>query len=155
MKPATALIFLLLLSLVTISCKKKAKTTLTGDYLVIGHDGGFVNTNAPYYVITGSGLAEDTTHYPYGQVPANNSGFNFNYNLPTARYDTVKGLLNSIPSELLGRNNTDIGTACPDFGYEDVRASINGVLYQWKFECNQSASSAEVQAFINRINADF
>lgn len=151
----TALLFLLLLSLVTISCNKKSKSTLTGNYMIIGHDGGFVAMNAPYYMITTSGLKEDTTRYPYGQVPANTNGFNFNYNLPSARYDTVKDLLNSIPPELLSKNNADIGSPCPDFGYEDVRASINGVLYKWKFECNQSSSSTEVQAFITRINTDF
>ena len=155
MKTTTALLCLFLLSLATISCNKKSTSTLTGNYMIIGHDGGFVATNAPYYMITTSGLKQDTTQYPYGQVPTNTTGFNFNYSLPAARYDTVKDLLNSIPHELFGKNGADIGTACPDFGYEDIRASINGVYYHWTFECDISSSSAEVKAFINRIYADF
>ena len=155
MKTTLSVFLVLLASIAAISCNKKSQATLTGNYLIIGHDGGFVAYVSNYYLITKTGLSKDTTHYDYGKVPTNFRDFKFNYQLPTAQYDTVKDLLTSIPSELLSKNNTDIGGYCPDYGYDDIRASIDGVLYEWKFECDQSGSSAAVQEFFRKIHTDF
>ncbi len=155
MKKLIPALFLFIVAVAAYSCNKKSDATPIGNYLIIGHEGGFVAFVSNYYLLTNSGLSKDTSHYDYGKAPSNLRDFRFNYHLPSAQFDTVKGLLTAIPSELLGRNNADIGGYCPDYGYEDVRASINGVMYQWKFECDQSTSSAEVQEFVRKINADF
>ena len=156
MKKTVTLLLLAAVTLFAVSCNKTStKSAAIGDYMIVGHAGGFVAINSPYFLLTGTGLSEDTMQYPYAQVPADLSGFHFTYRLPAARYDTVKAVLTSIPGELLGKSGQDIGLICPDYGYDDVRASINGIVYKWKFECDQSASSAEVQAFVNKVRADF
>jgi hypothetical protein len=107
-------------------------------------------------MLTSDSLAEDTTHYNNAlPVPTDVTKFNFNYLLSSARFDTVKYLLSSIPAELFGNNNADIGAICPDFGYTDVRASVNGVRYKWSFECDVSSSSPAVQQFVKTLRADF
>ncbi len=110
----------------------------------------------PFYKLTANQLLEDSTRYNYTlPVPTDVNKFNFNYTLPAARFDTVKYLLSSIPEELFTQNNADIGMYCPDFGYTDVRASVNGVLYKWSFECNLSNTSIAVQQFVQHLRADF
>jgi hypothetical protein len=159
MKNITSLIFAFLVVSIFISCSKGVKNTTvytSADYMIIGHQGGFVAYISPYYKITGSQLLEDTTHYSGSYpVPSDTSGFNFSQLLPSARFDSVSSILASIPAELFNRNNADIGDFCPDFGYDDIRASVNGVFYKWSFECDQSKSSSAVQQFVKQIRADF
>jgi hypothetical protein len=83
------------------------------------------------------------------------SKFDFNTVLPVSAYNSVSSLPTSIPPELLSRSNEHIGDVFPDAGYTDVRASVNGVYYRWFFEAGQSASSAEVQAFVTQARACF
>ena len=154
MKPVHALVLMVLMCTV-FSCKKKSNTiTITGNYMIIGHNGGFVAINPPYYLLTTTALLKDTTQY-YGAIPDDVSKFHFNITAPAAQYDSVKYLLNDIPSELFNENHADIGSIFPDFGYEDVRTSVNGVLYQWSFQGDQSASSHQIQQFITTLNSDF
>ena len=153
MKTVTALL-LVFLAFTVFSCKKKSNNTITGNYMIIGHNGGFVAINPPYYLLTTSALLKDTTQYS-GTIPDDVSKFHFNIVEPTAQYDSVKYLLNAIPSELFSENHADIGKMFPDVGYEDVRVSVNGVLYQWTFQSDQSASSQQIQQFVHTLNSDF
>jgi hypothetical protein len=140
------------------SCSKEKGdgTYTTADFLIVGRAGGFVQYFGPYYKITLSLLSEDSTRYNGSVlVPVDATGFNFSFTLPQARYDTVRSLLTAIPTELFNKNNADIGDFCPDFGYTDVRASVNGVMYKWSFECDQSKSSITVQQFVQKLRADF
>ncbi len=153
MKTIKSLLLLSLLFITAFSCRKKdAQYTVKGDYMVVGWTGGFVapDAKATYYLITTSELRVDNSQIQ-SSIPTNINGFNFNTVMPTAKYDAVKSLLTTIPSELLSRNNASIGDVFPDAGYKDVRASINGTLYSWKFEADQTKSSQAIQDFVKRI----
>ena len=143
---------LLLLIIAGTSCKhNSADYTITGDYMIIGRAGGFVALPYDtYYLISGSQLREDTT-VPYAAIPDDISKFNFNIVMPASKYDSVKNLPASIPSELLGRNNQTIGSYIPDAGYTDIRTSINGVAYKWIFAPDQSSSSPAIHHFLDSV----
>lgn len=147
-------LLLLFLLVIVASCKKKHQPAMVGNYMIIGHNGGFVTINEPYYLLTTSQLLKDTTQY-WGKVPDDISKFHFNVVESSAKYDSVKSILNVIPNELFGVNHASIGSTFPDVGYEDVRTSANGVLYQWYFQSDQSNSSAQIRQFINTIYSDF
>ena len=138
------------------SCDK-GKTTAgssTADYIIVGHTGGFVSNVAltPYFLIKDTTLREDTS-VRANTVPTSYGGFNFNYLLPHALYDSVAGgLLTAVPTELLSHNGGDYGSSMPDVGYTDVRAQIGGALYSWRFEYNQTTSSSDVQLFVQKLN---
>ena len=154
MKTIKSLLLLSLLFITAFSCRKKdAQYTVKGDYMVVGWTGGFVtpDTKATYYLITSSELRVDNSQIQ-SSIPTNVNGFNFSTSLPAAKYDAVKTLLTTIPSELLTRNNASIGDLFPDAGYRDVRASIGGTLYTWKFEADQTKSSQAIQDFVKKIN---
>ena len=120
--------------------------------MVVGWTGGFVSpdTKATYYLITTSELRVDNTQ-TQSSIPTDVNKFNFNTLVPTAKFEAVKSLLTTIPSELLSRNNSSIGDMFPDAGYKDVRASIGGTLYTWKFEADQTRSSQAIQDFVKKI----
>ena len=154
----TSLFFLVSLGVILLfSCTKGKKNSLQpADFMIIGHMGGFVPYTSPFYKLTSSQLWEDTTKYDYTHpLPADFANLNFNYQLSSSKFDSVKDLLSSIPAELFGRNNTHIGGLFPDVGYTDVRASVNGVIYHWGFEADQSTSSTAIQQFVQRIKADY
>ena len=139
------------------SCSKKTgttmSTTITGDYLIVGHTGGFVmgTTINPYYLVHDTTLSADTS-LNATNIPATTSGFHFNYQYPRARFDTVgAGLIASIPTELLSKNGATIGQTFPDVGYTDVRASIGGTYYTWIFLAKQDSSSAAIQQFVKKL----
>jgi hypothetical protein len=123
----------------------------------VGHTGGFVSNLAlsPYYLINNGQLLKDTTVQVALGIPDDVNAFHFNVLLPAADYATVADLLTSIPSELLGKNGESIGTAFPDVGYTDVRTSVNGTVYKWHFEADQSTSSTAVKAFVARLNFQY
>lgn len=135
------------------SCQKKTVPTSTAnaDYLIIGSTGGFAGPIAmqDYYLISNGQLKKATLGASH--VPDDVSKFNFNTTMPTAKYELVKDLPNSIPAELLAGTTVSIGQAWPDAGYMDVRALIKGKSYVWHFEADQSVSSAEVKAFLDKI----
>jgi hypothetical protein len=139
------------------ACKKDKSTPVSGDYLVVGHTGGFVSNLAltPYYLINNGQLLKDTTIFATTHIPDDVNSFHFYVLLPSVNYDSVATLLTTIPSELLSRNGQSIGTALPDAGYTDVRTSINGIVYKWHFEVDQSTSSSEVRTFATRLNFSF
>ena len=153
----SSLFILLFASVWFTSCHKEKNTTThfapTGDYLIVGATGGFIapTSPSPYSLIADSSLREDTL-LNSTNIPTAYSGFNFDYVLPQARYDTVAaGILSAIPSELLAENGASIGAYVPDVGYTDVRARIASVDYTWKFEGNQSGSSAGIQLFLQKL----
>lgn len=157
MKTIFTYCIILALAICGASCTHKNHNDypVAGDYLVIGHPGGFVNTPLiTYYLIANTHLTKDTA-VPYGAVPDDISKFNFNAPGTTAQYDSVKNLPSSIPSELLSRNNQNIGQLVPDMGYYDVRASVNGAVYKWSFEGDQSGSSAAIQQFVTQAETLF
>src|ERR1019366_2256279 len=106
MKPVFSFCVLLLFIIADTSCMHKSNNyTITGDYMIIGHPGGFVaSPTINYYLISNGQVREDTTVL-YGVLPDDISKFNFNIVLSAAKYDSVKNLPSSIPSELLSRNN--------------------------------------------------
>ncbi len=122
--------------------------------MIIGHPGGFILTNPPYYLLTTNALLKDTTQY-LSAIPGSISSFHFNITEPGAKFDSVKDLLNTIPAELFNENHASIGKLFPDVGYEYIQASINGVLYQWNFLPDQSSSSPEIQQFVSKLNSNF
>jgi hypothetical protein len=138
------------------SCTKGIKSTISGDYMIIGQAGGFVGPAATskYYLINNGQLKEDTTVLNT-QPPADITGFHFTFTLPASKYDRVKSLLTSVPSELLSRNGEHIGRLFPDAGYTDVRTSINGKTYRWYFEGDQSINSTVVQQFYDSVQVIF
>ncbi len=148
-----SLLLVSLLAIIAFSCRKKdTQYTVKGDYMVVGWTGGFVSpdTKATYYLITTSELRVDNTQ-TQSSIPTDVNKFNFNTLVPTAKFEAVKSLLTTIPSELLSRNNSSIGDMFPDAGYKDVRASIGGTLYTWKFEADQTRSSQAIQDFVKKI----
>ena len=154
MKTMKSLLLLSLLLITVFSCRKKdAQYTVKGDYMVVGWTGGFVSPDAKaaYYLITTSELRVDNSQIQ-SSIPADVNKFNFSTLMPAAKYDAVKTLLTTIPSELLSKNNTSIGEMFPDAGYRDVRASVNGTFYNWKFEADQTKSSQAIQDFVKKIN---
>ena len=141
---------MLLLVVSAFSCKKKKDSgPVTGDYVIVGSAGGFMagGIPVPYYLITSTQLKKAEISNSL-QPPTDITGFDFNTVLPDARFQEVKGLKDEIPSELLSMNGADIGGPMPDVGYTDIRASVKGVVYRWKFENNLSASSLAVQNFV-------
>lgn len=154
MKPIQSLLLLLLFT-AAVSCKKKATFTVTGNYMIIGYPGGYVYKEPPYYLLTTSELLKDTSELATSAL-STISDYHFNVTAPVTKYDSVKDLLNTIPTELFSKKNASIGTGfMPDMGHYYVMASINGVLYQWTFFPDQSSSSPEVQQFVNRLNLNF
>ena len=156
MKSAVIFCLSLLVVLSVTSCKKSVQYSASGEYLVVGSAGGFISGSQPthYFIVSGGQVREDL-NVNSGMVPDNINQFNFNTVLPAAKYNAVKGLLSAIPSELLTRNNQDIGAPIPDMGYIDVRASIKGVSYRWTFEGDQSGTSAAIQQFLDSVQTDF
>ncbi len=138
------------------SCSKKTgttTTTITGDYLIVGHTGGFVMGTAinPYYLVHDTTLSADTS-LNVTNIPTTTSGFHFNYHYPRARFDTVgAGLITSIPTELFSRNGASIGQMIPDVGYTDVRVSVGGNYYTWTFLPKQDSSSPAIQQFVIKL----
>ena len=117
--------------------------------------GGFINKPTTNFYRISNGLLTEDTSVRYGYPPTDVSQLNFNITLPATRYDSVKSLLTSIPSDLLSKNNMHIGGIFPDLGYTDVWASINGVSYKWYFEGDQSTSSPAIQQFVNSLQVIF
>ena len=156
MKQIINLSLLVLVTLTCLSCSKKTNCEMaaTAEYLIVGNTGGFImpTSKTSYFIVIDSTLKEDTS-LTIGTVPAAYSGFNFNYLLPQSLYDSVgAGVLSSIPAELLTNNGAFIGTVRPDVGYTDLRVSISGASYNWKFSPDQSTSSIAVQTFVQKIN---
>ena len=147
---------LLLASLLCCACNKDKpapRFSPTGDYLIVGQTGGFINPTAPtpYYLVADGALREDGTCNA-DNLPTTYSGFNFNNVLPQARYDSVAaGVLANIPPELLPQSGAGIGKLIPDVGYTDVRVRISGVLYNWHFLPDQSSSDTAVQKFVSAV----
>jgi hypothetical protein len=151
------LIAILLLAISITSCShKKTNTSLTGDFLIAGRMGGFVvaGSYTNYYLISGGTLKVDTT-VVNGNPPEVSYGFSFNTTLAPSRYEAVKNIPSSIPSELLAMSNQHIGNIYPDMGYIDVRTSIGGGLYHWYFEGDQSTSSPAIQHFVASLDSLF
>lgn len=158
MKTSSTLLLSFILLAATVSCKKNNTVSppVAGDYLIVGQTGGFTSAEAraTYYQIKNGELKADTSQ-SYHNVPADINKFNFNYLQSSTKYERVKDLLTAIPAELLRKNNAKIGTYMVDAGYTDVRTSVNGVVYTWKFEADQKGSSAEVQTYVHRMVTDF
>jgi hypothetical protein len=134
------------------SCTHKANKPLTADYLIIGYTGGYAGNifYADYLLITGTQCIKSSN--PAGsRVPEDNSQFLFTKVQPAAKFDSVKNLLHSIPSDLLIRRNASFGFDGNDISGYDVRASINGVLYTWGFGPTPYTVSAETQQFVSEI----
>ncbi|NDC40872.1 MAG: hypothetical protein EBZ77_04855, partial [Chitinophagia bacterium] len=131
------------------SCNKKSDTVaqpVTGNYLIIGYNGGFVSTEAKatYYMINDNGVWLDSS-YAYSEVPTDVSKFRFTNKMPDSLFAATDTLRRSIPTALLSKNNQHIGQYLPDAGYMDVRTSISGQAYRWYFEANQDSSSLAIQ----------
>ncbi len=140
-----------------VSCVPKANVhqITSGDYLIIGHPGGFTNNPVlTYYYLNTTQLTKDMA-VPYAAVPDDNTKFNFNASGTAVQYALVASMLTNIPAELLAKNNQNIGGLVPDVGYTDVRARINGVTYKWNFESDQSGSSEAVKVFVSQANTLF
>ncbi len=138
-----------------LSCKKDPapSTNITGDYLIIGHMGGFINPSSfkRYYIITATNLMADTTILA-GNNPTGLAQFNFSYTLPDTCFQKVKLLPNQIPVALLSQNNTTVGqVSLADVGYLDMRSRLNGVEYKWLFGNDLSACDTAVQGFVHRV----
>ncbi len=151
---------LILLNAGITSCSHKSNTNnnkITGDYLIIGQACGAVfltKTTVTYYLISNNQLSEDTTVSVYAP-PATISKFNFNIVMPASKYDSVKYLLYSIPTELLNPNNPAFGNYSPHACYTDIRTSINGVAYEWHFFEDYGAGSSAFHQFMDSIRLYF
>jgi hypothetical protein len=148
----------LLLLFTFASCTHKGadnKYVISGDYMIIGHPGGFTTRLTDIYYIISDGQLRADTAVPYGGGPDDINKFNFSVVMPVAKYDAVKNVPASIPSELLSRNNQTIGSYIPDVGYTDVRTSVNGTAYKWSFAADQSASSPAIQQFLDSVAVVF
>ncbi len=139
------------------SCTHKAAGYyVTADYLIIGQGGGFRPPLGTYYYLSNSQLLADTS-VNLGNPPSDINQFHFDNIMPLSKYASVKNVLTSIPSEILGLNHKEIGISkvAVDGGYTVVRVSINGVRYDWIFHADQSSSSAEIQQFVEKVNVVF
>ena len=157
MKSPFRIVVFLLLGFSMVGCVPKANIhqITSGDYLIIGHPGGFVNTPLiTYYYLNSTQLTKDTT-VPYAAVPVDNSKFNFSATGTSLQHTVVATMLTGIPAELLGKNNQDIGNLVPDVGYIDMRASIKDVTYKWSFESDQTSSSQAVKDFVTQARTLF
>lgn len=150
MKNRILAVLLLLIPCMFTSCGRHGveMIPIPSNYLIIGHPGGFVaNPVLTFYLLTDNTLMADT-NVPYANVPDSYGHFNFNVPAPAAKYAKVKGLLHSVPAELLTKNNQHFGNLFPDAGYTDIRLSVNGQLYRWYFEADLSGVSTEVKQFV-------
>ena len=157
MKNLSVSFLIFTISILVNSCIPKANITaiIQGDYLVIGHPAGFVNTPyTTYYYLTSAQLTKDTTVL-YAALPDSLTGFNFNAPATAGQYASVSNLLNRVPAELYGKNNQHIGKLVPDVGYIDIRSSINGTSYRWCFESDLSGTSNAIQTFVNQARTLF
>ncbi len=155
MKPFATIFCAVLLVVSSASCKKHSNGTASGDYLIIGTAGGFVGgASEPYYFINGTQFKKDTS-LKFHTPPSDNNAFNFSIVLPSPAFDSVKGLLQQIPAELISGGSQSIGGIWPDFGYTEVRASINGKQYVWLFQADITKSSQAVQDFEQKVHVVF
>jgi hypothetical protein len=149
-----SLLVLLLATGIT-SCQKGGeKKVVRGDYMIVGWTGGFAGYGVHnYYLISNGKLMKDVSKWTV--LPDSINQFDFSEVLSQSKYDSVKDLPAAIPPELLGRNNADIGMYGPDMGFTDVRTTIGGVAYRWRFEANQDSSSAAIQQFVAKTKMVF
>ncbi len=153
------ILFLSLFALLAFtSCTHKSTVLSTsGDYMIIGPGGGFrASPIGTYYYLSSSQLLADTTVNTI-TPPATLSGYNFNTTLSAAKLAAMGNLLNEIPSSILPLNHSEIGNSmvAVDGGYTVVQARIGSTLYDWKFHADQSTSSAEIQAFVAKVEKVF
>ncbi len=156
MKHTLSILLLLAVLINGTSCaRKESSHPVTGDYMVIGMAGGFVAYPVlTYYLINNGQLKMDST-VPYGAIPTDINKFNFNIQCSADKYQLVSDLLNNIPSELLGMDNQSIGNVFPDAGFTDVRASVNGTVYRWRFQADLSGTTSTIQQFVTHARLVF
>jgi hypothetical protein len=139
------------------ACKKAPQqSSITGDYFIYGHAGGYTTPDyhTSYFLVNNGKLLKDASQLAQSP-PANIELFRFTQLCPVAQYNSVADLPSSIPVELLRHNNAIIGSSMPDAGYSDLRARINGTTYKWVFEANLDSVSQPIREFYNRCNISF
>jgi hypothetical protein len=121
----------------------------------VGRSGGFTTSDSRtnYYLVNDGQLRKDMTQLNQAPPP-DVSGFNFHFMLPDNNYAKVSDLPASIPVELINLNHNTIGSSFPDATYLDVRASINGVIYDWRIEANVDGMHWTIQQFAQRLEED-
>jgi len=120
-----------------------------GDYLVFGHfygmcvGDGCVST----YKLTDDALFKDLNH--------NYSGTDFDFEtMSPASFESVKDLMEHIPSALLNENEAIIGCPdCADQGGLLIQYSKNGRLKSWRMDQNKNNVPNYLHSFIDKVNA--
>ena len=147
-----------ILSLTITSCTESEENiTDTIDYITFGHFYGFCagDTCVQTYQLTQTQLFEDTI--------GDYSGENLNFiALDNQKYELVKDLIATFPSELLDHDETSIGCPdCSDGGGLFIQYSKNGEVKSWRidlFKVNVPEYlhdfMDEVQEKISLINED-
>ncbi|MES2704491.1 MAG: hypothetical protein V4649_17765 [Bacteroidota bacterium] len=153
MRIVTATCIALLACATLFSCKEpRIYAPVPAQYIVSANVGGYVSATAKanYYRISDGHLDLDTTQLRY-QTLVLTTTLAFDVPQPTAKYNEVADLRLNVPGELLPHHNEHIGSGLIDSGVTDVTVMVDGHLYRWYFEADQSRSSAAVQQFVQRL----
>ncbi len=152
------LFYVAVVALLSLTACTHEATTLksSADYMIIGPGGGMRPPIATYYYLSPTQLLADTT-VSLGAIPTALSGFSFYTTMPTAKFTAMGNILNEIPASVLLLNHSEIGVShtAVDGGYTVVMTKIGSTLYDWKFHDDQSTSSTEIQAFVNKVRMVF
>jgi hypothetical protein len=144
------IILISVLAILSASCKKD-KTT-TGDYIIVGHIGGFASIS-DFYRIGDGQLRHDTSKF--ANYPLDIGKLKFVEVMPNARYQKVAHLKAAIPAELLSQNEKTFGEMYPDAMGLEVFTNINGTPYHWSFAGDQSKTGPAIRNFINEAEKVF
>lgn len=139
-------ILLIICSLVLSSagCDKNTATgNIVADSMQINRMGGFAGFN-DHYMITRSKLLKDTNSRDGADI--------FNYPMPQAKYDMVKGLLSAIPEKMARESGHTYGEMVYDGIDYTVTAWYKGTAYNWTIKHNPPDY---VQPFVVKLQDAF
>jgi hypothetical protein len=134
------------------SCDKDDIELSNSDYIVFGHFYGecMGEQCVEIFRLEKEKLCEDTKD----QYPNSNDFYSGNYvQLSQQKFDAIKDLTNSFPTDLL--NETDIVIGQPDagdWGGLYIEYNFNGVRKFWLLDQNKSNVPTKYHDFIDKVN---
>jgi hypothetical protein len=142
-------IYLFLLSLFIFSCSSDDDKLIGDlDYLIFGHFYGecFGETCIETFKLENEKLFEDSNDN-YASGP-----YNFEV-LENDKFELVKDLIDSLPSELLSNSETTIGCPdCADGGGIFIEFSINGIVKNYTIDQSKNDIPSYLHDFTDKVN---
>jgi hypothetical protein len=134
------------------SCKKSELDISGTDFLVFGQFYGFCQGESCIEIFKlGNGkVAEDSRDTYPSQADFYAGDF---HDLPGAKFDAVKDLINFFPKELLDENNKVLGQPdAADQGGLYIEYNFNGKHKSWHIDQNKGAVPEKYHAFMDKVN---